>query len=257
MDYFLIFILGLCIGSFLNVCVYRIPKARSIIRPRSFCPDCGKSIKWYDNIPLVSFAILRGRCRNCGKTIPVRYPFGELLTGLVSVLLYRYFGPTGAFAAYWVLSCALIVIALIDLETWEVPDVISIPGIAAGVILMSVFRLDGASNAGLAFLDSIAGMFVGGLMMFLLSVIGEWAFKKEAVGGGDVKLMAMIGSFLGWKLTILAFFAAPLIGAGVAIFMKIRYKTEAVPYAPFLAVGTLVSLLWGNKMLDILLGVSS
>lgn len=253
MDYILVFILGLCIGSFLNVCVYRIPKARSIVRPRSFCPDCGKSIKWYDNIPLVSYAILRGRCRNCGKRIPLRYPLGELLTGLVSLLLYRYFGPTGAFAAYWVLACILITISLIDLETWEVPDVLSIPGIVAGVVLMSVFRLNGASNAGWAFLDSILGMLAGGLMMFLLSVIGEWAFRKEAVGGGDVKLMAMIGAFLGWKLTILAFFAAPLVGSGVALFMKIKYKTEAVPYAPYLAVGTLVSILWGNKILGFLL----
>jgi leader peptidase (prepilin peptidase)/N-methyltransferase len=252
MDYLFVFILGLCIGSFLNVCVYRIPKAKSIVRPRSFCPDCGKSIKWYDNIPLVSYAILRGRCRNCGKRIPLRYPLGELLTGLVSLLLYWYFGPTGAFAAYWVLACILITISLIDLETWEVPDVLSIPGIVAGVVLMSVFRLNGASNSGWAFLDSVSGMLAGGLMMFLLSVIGEWAFRKEAVGGGDVKLMAMIGAFLGWKLTILAFFAAPLIGSGVALFMKIKYKTEAVPYAPYLAVGTLVSLLWGKKILGVL-----
>ena len=252
MDYLFVFILGLCIGSFLNVCVYRIPKAKSIVRPRSFCPDCGKSIKWYDNIPLVSYAILRGRCRNCGKRIPLRYPFGELLTGLVSLLLYWYFGPTGAFAAYWILACILITISLIDLETWEVPDVLSIPGIVAGVILMSVFRLNGASNSGWAFLDSVFGMLAGGLMMFLLSVIGEWAFRKEAVGGGDVKLMAMIGAFLGWKLTILAFFAAPFIGSGVALFMKIKYKAEAVPYAPFLAVGTLVSLLWGKKILGVL-----
>lgn len=256
MDYFLVFILGLCIGSFLNVCAYRIPKAKSIVRPRSFCPDCGKSIRWYDNIPLVSYAMLLGRCRNCGKKIPLRYPLGELLTALVGVLLYWYFGPTGAFAAYCTLACALIVITLIDLETWEIPDVISIPGIFAGMILMTVFRLNGASGAGWAFLDSVAGMLAGGLMMFLLSVIGEWAFQKEAVGGGDVKLMAMIGAFLGWKLTILAFFAAPLIGSGVALFMKIKYKTEAVPYAPYLALGALVSLLWGNKIIEVLLGIS-
>jgi leader peptidase (prepilin peptidase)/N-methyltransferase len=256
MEYILVFIIGLCIGSFLNVCVYRIPKAKSIVRPRSLCPDCGKSIKWYDNIPLASFAILRGRCRNCGKKIPLRYPLGELLTALVSVLLYWYFGPTGAFAAYWVLACALIVIALIDLETQEVPDVISIPGIAVGVILMSVFRLDGASNAGWAFLDSIAGILIGGLMVFLMGVAGEIAFRKEAVGGGDVKLMAMIGAFLGWRLCVLAFFIAPLTGVGVAVFMKIKYKTEAIPYAPYLALGAMVSLLWGNRIIEILFGMS-
>jgi len=250
-------LLGCCIGSFLNVCIYRIPKAKSLVRPGSFCPGCGKPIRWHDNVPLLSFAILRGRCRDCGCRIPLRYPLVELFTALVSLLLYWHFGPTGAFAAYWMFACALIVIAFIDLETGEVPDVISIPALAAGVIMMSVFRLDGASNTGWAFLDSIAGILAGGLMMLLMGTAGELIFRKEAVGGGDVKLMAMIGAFLGWRVCVLTFFIAPLTGFGVAMFMKIKYKAETVPYAPYLAMGAMVSLLWGNRIIEILFGISS
>ena len=257
MEYILVFIIGLCVGSFLNVCIYRIPKAKSLVRPGSFCPGCGKPVRWHDNVPLLSFAILRGRCRDCGCRIPLRYPLVELLTALVSLLLYRHFGPTSAFAAYGILACALIVIAFIDLETQEVPDVISIPGIAAGVVMMSVFRLNGASNAGWAFLDSIAGILTGGLMMLIMGTVGELIFRREAVGGGDVKVMAMAGAFLGWRLCVLAFFIAPLAGVGAALFMKIKHKAEIVPYAHYLALGAMVSLLWGDRIIEILFGISS
>lgn len=252
MEYVLIFVIGLCIGSFLNVCIYRVPRAKSIVRPRSFCPQCGKAIKWFDNVPLLSFIVLLGKCRNCGKRIPFRYPLVELLTALLGILLYWHFGPAAAFPAYWAFICALTAVTFIDLEFTEVPDVISLPGILAGIVFMTVFQIDGSTSALGSFLNSLAGMFVGGLMMFLLGVIGEWAFQKEALGGGDIKLMAMIGAFLGWKLVILAFFAAPLLGSGVALYMKFKYKTEALPYAPYLSLGALVTLLWGNKIIGFL-----
>lgn len=257
MEYILVFIIGLCIGSFLNVCIYRIPEARSILKPRSFCPNCKKPIPWYDNIPLLSFLVLRGRCRSCGASISPRYPAVELLTALAGVMLLWFFGLTPRFFAYGVFTCALIVIVFIDQKHREIPDFITIPGIFVGAVLMTVFRLDGAESAFAAFGDAFGGIFLGGLMMFIMGVVGEVLFRKEAVGGGDVKLMAMVGAFLGWRLAILAFFIAPLAGVGVALFMKIKYKADAVPYAPYLALGAMISLLWGNRIVEILFGISS
>jgi len=254
MEKLLVFIFGAIIGSFLNVCIYRIPLGKSVVRPRSSCPFCEKPISWFDNVPLVSFLILLGKCRACRRPISIRYFLVELITAMSGILLLYFFPFGAAFFVYWVFVWSLIVVTFIDIEHQEIPDVISLPGIVLGLILMTVFKLDGSSVFVWSLLNSAIGVLVGGGMMFLLGVVGEFIFKKEAVGGGDVKLMAMIGAFLGWKLVILTFFLAPFMGAGVGIFMKIRFKKEVIPYGPYLSAGAIISLLYGHEILRYLLG---
>ncbi len=252
MEYLIVFIFGAIIGSFLNVCVYRLPLGRSIVAPRSHCPFCGRAIRWYDNIPLVSFLALKRRCRNCGNPIPVRYFLVELAAPLSGMLLLYYFSVTPAFFIYWSFTLALITIVAIDIEHQEIPDVISIPGIFAGMILMTAFRLDGSPSYAGSFFNSLIGVLVGGGSMFLLGVVGELVFRKEALGGGDVKLMGMIGAFLGWKLAILTFFMAPVLGAGVGLFMKIKFRREVIPYGPYISLAALINLLCGDRILGYL-----
>jgi leader peptidase (prepilin peptidase)/N-methyltransferase len=166
-------------------------------------------------------------------------------------LLY-YFALTPKFFVYWFFSCALITIVAIDIEHQEIPDVISIPGIIIGLLLMTLLKLDGADVYLKSFFNSLFGILAGGGSMFLLGVVGELVFKKEALGGGDVKLMGMIGAFLGWKLVLLTFFMAPILGAGVGLFMKIRFRKEVIAYGPYLSLGALISLLYGDKILNYL-----
>ncbi len=255
MEYLLVFIFGAVIGSFLNVCIYRIPLGKSIVRPRSFCPFCEHTIGWFDNIPLVSFLLLRGKCRYCKRPIPLRYFVVELLTALSGAGLLFYFSLSIQFFIYWLFTCILITVAVTDIENREIPDVISIPGIFIGVILMTVFRLDASDAYIRSFLNSCLGILAGAGSMFLLGFFGELIFRKEALGGGDVKLMGMIGAFLGWKLVLLAFFLAPILGSGIGIFMKIRFRKEVIAYGPYLSVSALVSLLYGHRILDYIFGL--
>ncbi|MFH1798039.1 MAG: prepilin peptidase [Candidatus Omnitrophota bacterium] len=250
MQYAVVFIFGLVMGSFLNVCVYRIPLAKSIARPRSFCPKCEHTIAWFDNIPVVSFLLLRAKCRYCRCKISARYFFIELITALAAILLFHYFSFTPAFFVYCLLTCVLIVVTFIDLERQEIPDVFSLPGIFVGIALVTVFKFGGCGTYLSSFVNSISGVLAGGASMFLLGFFGELIFKKEALGGGDVKLMAMIGAFIGWKLVILTFFLAPVLGSGVGIFMKFKMGRDIIPYGPYLAIAAIVSLLYGDKILD-------
>jgi len=254
MLYVLVFTIGAVIGSFLNVCIYRIPLNRSIVTPRSFCPFCGRAIAWFDNVPLLSFLALKGRCRSCGRPITPRYFIVELLTALSGAAFLYYFSPGAAFIVYWFLTCALIVITFIDIEHQEIPDIISIPGIFIGALLMTALRLDGSAQYAGSFLNSAFGVLAGGGSMFLMGVTGEVIFRKEALGGGDVKLMAMIGAFLGWKLVLLTFFLAPLFGSAVGLVMRIRFKKEVIPYGPYLSCGAVISMIWGKHILDYLFG---
>ena len=259
MVYLLVFVFGAIIGSFLNVCIYRIPIGKSIVWPRSCCIFCEEPIKWYDNVPLVSYVLLRGRCRSCSRPIPARYFLVELVTALSGVILLFYFStpeslPTVPFFVYALLTCILITVTVIDIEHQEIPDVISIPGIFIGMILFTVFRLDGSGKVTGSLINSSLGAVSGAGSMLILGVVGEWIFRKEALGGGDVKLMGMIGAFLGWKLALLTFFLAPISGSVVGIFMKLRFNRETIPYGPYLALGALVSLLYGKGILDYLFG---
>jgi leader peptidase (prepilin peptidase)/N-methyltransferase len=252
--YILVFVLGACVGSFLNVCIHRLPTGGSILRPRSHCPGCKKPIMWYDNVPLLSFIILRARCRSCGTPIPFRYLAVELITPISWLMLFNKFGFAPAFFVYALFVSALIVITFIDFEHGEIPDEISIPGIFVGIAVTSLLCLDGSPSVLESGLYAIVGVAVGGAIMAVLGAAGSMVFKKDALGGGDIKLMAMIGAFIGWKLTILTFFIAPILGSGVALYMKLKYKAETVPYGPYLALGAMISVLWGEKILGAIFG---
>lgn len=233
---------GMLFGSFLNVCIYRIPRGESIAFPASHCPNCQHPIKPYDNIPVVSFLWLRGKCRSCNAAISWRYPMVEALTGVLFWYIVHRYSFTWAALAYTVFTALLIAISFIDLDHMIIPDVLSLPGIALGIAASFVIPRP--------WYDSLIGLFVGGGMIWIVGSLGELVFKKEAMGGGDVKLMAMIGAFLGWKMVLLTIFFASLIGAIIGIAMKLATGNEYIPFGPFLSAGALCALFFGEKFLQ-------
>ncbi len=246
----LVFVLGAIVGSFLNVCIVRLAHGKSLVRPRSHCVHCQTVIPWYDNIPLVSYWILKGRCRFCQKRISLRYFVVELTTALLFLGLYLYFGKTLLLIPYWVLASGLIVATFIDLEHRIIPDEISVGGIVAGLGFSIIFpHLHNAPSIGVSLARSFMGVVVGGGTIYLMGLLGDSLFKKESMGGGDVKLLAMVGSFLGWPVTLLAFFIAPFFGAVVGIVVKLRTKESVIAYGPFLSLGALISLFWGDRII--------
>ena len=254
MMFMLIFLFGLAIGSFLNVCIYRMPRNESIVSPGSRCVSCKKPIPWYDNIPLLSYVLLRGRCRSCRAKISPRYFFVELISALCFLILFMHFRFGYIFWIYSLLASGLIVIAFIDLEFQVIPDSISIAGIFAGLLLSIIFPgVQGAFIWKRAFLNSISGVLIGGGLIYLTGVLGQLAFKKESMGGGDVKLMAMLGAFLGWKMAVLIFFLAPFFGAPVGIYVKFIKKEDIIPYGPYISLAGFVVMVWGHKILGLLL----
>ena len=238
-------LLGLVIGSFLNVVIARLPEGKSLSRPRSTCPGCSALIAWYDNVPLVSYLVLRGRCRSCRMAIPWRYPIVEAATGAAFLLAYPREGFTMDFIVTAALLAALIAITAIDLRHQIIPDIITLPGIAAGVAASLVSqRVD--------WLESLIGVAVGG-GIFLVIILASGG----GMGGGDMKLGAMLGAFLGWKVGLLALLLAVLAGGAVAVCLLLlgrKGRKEAIPFGPFLALGGAVSLLWGNQLLTWYLG---
>ena len=182
---------GAMVGSFLNVCIARLPKEESIVWPGSHCPLCRKPIKFYDNIPLVSYLLLKGKCRQCRGSISLQYPLVEGITALSSLLLIIKFGPSLSYLIYFAFVAALIVITVIDLYHQIIPDVISLPGIGVGLLASLIIPQ-------ITFLNSLIGILLGGGSLFLVATVYRWLFKREGMGGGDVKLLAMIGAFLGW-----------------------------------------------------------
>ncbi|MBP7056221.1 MAG: prepilin peptidase [Candidatus Omnitrophica bacterium] len=249
----LVFIFGAVIGSFLNVCIYRLPLGLSIVRPRSYCPKCKRQILWSNNIPIVSYLVLGGRCRDCRTRIPVRYFIVEVLTALLLAGLYLSFGFTAKFFAYSILTCGLIAVSFIDLATYGIPDVISIGGIIAGLAFSlaypSVFDAEGRL---LSFSRSFIGAVAGSLSIYMMGLLGAAAFKKEAMGEGDIILMGAIGAFLGWKLTILAFFIAPFFGALFGLVVKAKTSQSVIPYGPFLALGAVIAIFFGENVIQFL-----
>ncbi len=245
-----IFIVGVCAGSFLNVCIYRLEKGVSIIRPRSYCPDCRHPLAWYDNIPLLSYLILRGRCRHCRKPISFRYFTVELLTAGIFLLFLHYFGLTIPFFIFISLASALIVATFIDIKARIIPDEISLPGMGVALLVSFIYpALQGTGSHIRGLLYSFLGLIVGGGAIYLTGLLGDFMFKKESMGGGDVKLLAMIGAFVGWKLALLTFFIAPLFGAVVGIILKIKNKTDTIPYGPFISLAAIISIIWGEEII--------
>ena len=239
-------VFGALVGSFLNVCIVRLPKEESIITPGSHCPHCKKAIKFYDNVPLVSYLLLRGKCRYCKKTISFQYPLVEGITALSSLFLFMRFGPSLSYLIYFVFVAALIVITVIDLYHQIIPDVISLPGIGVGLLASLIFSR-------IAFLDSLIGVLLGGGSLFLVATLYQWFFKREGMGGGDVKLLAMIGAFLGWKAVILTILLSSLIGSisGIIIIvLKGKDFKYAIPFGPFLSLGAVISLFYGNHIIN-------
>jgi len=246
----LIAIFGLILGSFLNVCIYRIPKRESIIKPSSYCPECKAPILWYDNIPVISYILLKGKCRSCKKTISPRYIIVEILTAALLVLNFIAFGLGFIFIIYSTLFCGLIIATFVDFKYQIIPDEITYSWMVLGLIfslLRPSLHRQFAWHLGL--LDSVLGLVIGGASIYLIGVVGKLIFKKEAMGGGDVKLMAAIGAFLGWKYALLVFFVAPFFGSVVGIIMKFKYKIDIIPYGPYLSLAAIVAVFFGKDIL--------
>jgi len=238
-------ILGGLIGSFLNVCIARLPKDESIVFPGSHCPRCGHPIRFYDNIPIISYLVLKGKCRDCQASISIQYPLVEGITALGSFLLFLRFGPSVAYLIYFVFLGALILITVIDLYHQIIPDVISLPGIGVGLLASLILP-------GITFWNSLVGALVGGGSLFIVATVYQWLFKREGMGGGDVKLLAMIGAFLGWKAVILTILLSSFIGSVVGILIiliKGKDFKYAIPFGPFLAAGAVISLSCGEEII--------
>ena len=235
--------LGLTIGSFLNVCIYRLPLGRSIVSPGSSCPSCGYALRWGDNIPVASYAWLGGRCRSCRAPISIRYPVVELITMAVFVLHYAVLGPDPLLVPRLIFACAMVVLFAIDLEHHLLPNVITLPGILVG-FLFSLLLLPGP-------VSSLAGILVGGGSLWLL---GEAYYRyagQEGMGGGDVKMLAMIGAFLGWQLTLVTLVLSSIAGAVIGLVIigvKRGDLKYALPYGTFLSLAGLVASLYGDRI---------
>lgn len=257
-----VFLGGLIIGSFLNVCIFRMPQEKySLARPRSHCPLCKKAILWYDNIPVVSFFFLKGRCRYCRERISLQYPLVELLTAALFFILYRRYGISFDFFMYTVFASGLIVATFIDIRWRIIPDEISLGGIAVGLIFAFIKSAPHLKKfPHIPFMDFLIGAITGGVLIYGSGLLGNLIIFKlmkkgpiegetESMGGGDVKFLAMIGSFIGWKYTVLTFFIAPFFGAIVGLYILLLKKSHLIPYGPFLSLGALVSLFYGNQIL--------
>ncbi len=216
-----VFILGTVIGSFLNVCIYRLPKNLSVVRPPSNCPSCKKNILWYDNIPILSYLILGGRCRFCKSRISFRYFLVEALTAVFLLALFIGFGMSAKFFAYSILACGLVVATFVDFEINEIPDQVSLGGLAIGILVSYIFPSIFDRNSGIdGILSAFIGAIAGAASIYLMGFLGELVFKKEAMGGGDVKLMAMIGGIMGWKSVLLTTFTGSFFGSLLGLMPK-------------------------------------
>lgn len=239
------FLFGLALGSFLNVCIYRIPLKKSIVRPPSSCPTCGAGIRFYDNIPVISYIALLGRCRHCHTPISIRYPLVEIITGLLSAALFLRFGLSLHYVFLFLFTAALIAIAFIDLQHKIIPDGISLPGILVG-LAFSFFP-----SAGIPPLDALIGVVGGGGFLFLVGTAFEKVTGREGMGGGDVKLLAMIGAWMGWKALPFIILISALSGAvigGVSLAASGQGVRSRIPFGPFLALGALVFLFFGEDI---------
>ena len=247
-EWFLIIImalLGSVVGSFLNVCIVRIPSGESVVFPGSHCPECRNPIPFYHNIPVFSYLILRGRCKYCGVKISPQYLLTEILTPMIMILLFLRFGLSLVFVMASFFSCALIVITFIDLKHKIIPDIISLPGIA--ICFASSFIVPWATPV-----DSIVGILVGGGVLWFFAAGYKLLAKKDGMGGGDIKLLAMIGAFLGWKGVLLSLMIGSCAGSFVGIFLMLlkgRDLKYAVPFGPFLSMGALCALLYGGELI--------
>ena len=240
-------VLGLLLGSFLNVCALRWPEDQSVVRPRSRCPGCHAPVSWYDNLPVVSYLFLRGRCRRCCEPISIQYPLVEMATGLIWAGLTLYHGGMDLEAVRGALFLTLLLgIALSDARFYIIPDQFSVGGAVLGLAFAPLV-------ADPSFLQALVGAVFGFVLLWLVAWGGERVFGQEAMGGGDIKMMAMVGAFLGPAGVVLTIFLGSLVG--VLIFGPISYRTgKLVPFGIFLAVGAAVTYGWGDPLVDWYMG---
>ncbi len=243
-------VFGAVVGSFLNVCIYRIPLEKSVIRPRSACPKCGAPIAGYDNIPILSWFLLRGRCRHCQAPIAARYPLVEALTALLFALVWRRYGWDPRTPIYWLGIGGLILGTFVDFDHLIIPDRVTLGGIAAGLALSGVAPvLHGAPNWLEGLSAATVGAIVGSGSLWLVAEVGRMVFKKEAMGLGDVKLLGAIGAFLGWKAVLFSLVFSSLVGSVAGIYLIVR-KGRAwqskIPYGPYLSLAAVVWILGGD-----------
>ena len=241
----LVIVFGACVGSFLNVCIYRLPRKESLLWPGSRCTSCGRSLSWYENLPIVGWLALGGRCRTCRASVSWMYPAVETITALTFLSGYLLYGLTPLAVVRILFACALIVLFVTDLQHKILPNVITLPGIAVG-FACSLFLPPG-------WRDSLIGIVAGGGVLFAIAETYYRVRGQEGLGMGDVKLLGMIGAFLGWKLVLLTLVFASFTGSvfGVALIAVGRGNMKyALPFGTFLAVGALVSAIWGTPIVD-------
>lgn len=249
-----IFLFGLCIGSFLNVCIYRLPVSGSIMKPaRSMCLNCNSIIKFYDNIPVLSYLWLRAKCRKCGHPISFRYPMIEITSGFAALCVFIKFGTTFEGLVYYGFISSLLVITFIDIDHRIIPDVITLAGIP-------VFFLTAMGIPELGLKNSFIGILAGGGSLFLVALVYNLITKKEGMGGGDIKLLAMIGALTGWQGVLFTIFLSSLIGtlSGLIIMMRTQKGMNiAVPFGPFLSIGAITYVFFGRQIIQWYFGMLS
>lgn len=260
------FVFGACIGSFLNVCIYRIPLDLSVVTPRSFCPHCRKQIPWYLNIPLLSYTTLLGRCRFCKARISPRYVLVELLVAVLFLLAWLKFdfftGRTllGLVPAqsgmlipvYWLVISGLVLGTFIDFEHLIIPDRVTLGGIVAGVLLSVLFpELHGTDSLLISLRRAAIGLATGWGSLWAVAVVGKMIFRKDAMGFGDVKLLGAIGAFFGWRAVLFNILVSSLLGSMVGIVLVItsrRGMQSRIPYGPYIALAALIWMFWGERL---------
>ena len=264
-----VFGLGLVIGSFLNVCIYRIPEGISLLWPASKCVNCSKRVGWYDDIPVLTYLFLKGKCRHCQHKISALYPITELITGIVFLSLFHGVilvkgDLVCAYIFYLVFCCLLIVGSIVDLKLYIIPNEITYTGLIlapiAGLLCVGSRNLNNAQgyfdNSANQWLDSLQvsmiGIFVAGGMIFLCGIIGKLVLRKDAMGFGDVKLMGVIGGFIAWKLAVATFFLAPFFGLLFGIPRLISRRGKMIPYGPFLSLAAFICLLFQDVTVGII-----
>ncbi|MFA6355700.1 MAG: prepilin peptidase [Candidatus Omnitrophota bacterium] len=248
--YVFIFMFGSIVGSFLNVCIHRLPRGESIVFPASHCPTCNRALPWYLNIPFASYLMLGGRCAFCKGKIKFRYFLVEGLTAFVFTVLFWRFGFRPEYFIYTALFAVLIIISFIDIEHWIIPDELSIPGTALGLLASFAYpALQGEVSRFAALRESFFGLVFGFVSLYLIGLLGRVVYKKEAMGGGDLMLLMLIGSFLGLKLTVIAFFVAPVFGSLVGVPKLFMKKQDIIQYGPFLAMAAFMCVLFRDDIL--------
>ncbi len=264
---------GACIGSFLNVCIYRIPRDLSVITPRSFCPLCSAPIPWFCNIPIISYVLLGGKCRSCKGRISPRYALVEAITAIAFLLVWLKYSPFQSqrpfgldqitswplVPIYWLAVSGLILGTFVDFEHLIIPDRVTWGGIAAGIALSILFpSLHAENSMAQGALRSIGGSALGFGILWIIGYVGSIIFKKEAMGFGDVKLLGAIGAFLGWRAVLFTLLVSSLVGSVVGVILVFAGKKDMqsrIPYGPYLALGALIWILWGSSLWDAYLNI--